>query len=214
MLHRSSSSVTDLSTLEGRHGTSSLTMLGISTSGSCQRHVDWFSVCCWYNLWRILWKKLEYMQAHGEVNLWAHREKLIKGAWKVTGIIWDSSHIAFPCLYLIGISENSFPVAVLLMTSNHLSLPIVGIQCVLIFCWIWVQKCNKKWKFWLYSSLTNWLVFSKSLNPCFLIRTPRHLDYMGCKSPSASSDSLNVWFWVNLVTEMSSDLWSFMSSNP
>ena len=155
-----------------------------------------------------------YGRPMGKWNLWAHREKLIKGVWKVTGIIWGPSHIAFPCLYLIGISENSFPVAVLLTDKQ----PSVSARCRHSVCTYFLVELeyrnaitNENSDF--YSS-TNWLIFSKSLNPCFLIRTPRHLDYMGCKIPSASSDSLNVWFWVNLVTEMSSDLWSFMSSNP
>ena len=124
MLRRSSSSVTDLRTLD-RDGTSSFAMVGISISRILSE-TRWLVQCVLLVSFVVyIVEEAKYGRPMGKWNLWIHREKLIKGFWRAKGVTWSPSHIASSCIYLICISENSFPVAVLLTDKQ----PYVSAHC-------------------------------------------------------------------------------------
>lgn len=205
MLLWSSTAVGDYRTLEGGHGTGFLESVGISISLNPIRD-DWFCVCRWHHFWYTLWKRLEYMASPWGIGTCGHIGERLSGrglggamaAFRVLPTSFVHSPASISCAF----PENSLPVARLL-THKWPSVPTLGYSYFLVEL---EYRHTIRHRNSGFSSPTNWLIFSKSFNPWFYIRTPRHLDYMRSKVPSVSGDSMSVWFWVDLTTECLSSL--------
>lgn len=153
----------------------------------------------------MLWKRLDYMAGPWGIETCGHIGKRLlgrgcQGAKASFGVL-PTPLLPLPSLYFMCISENSFPVAMLL-TNKWPSVSACCRHSAYTYFLVeleyrnTIRNVNSG-----FTLLTSWLIFSKSLDPCFFNRTPRCLDYMSSKIPPVSGDSLSVWFWVDLVIE-------------